>query len=290
MVISKNSQLGLRFDDLDTQSAFLKKLMEVNTDLLNEYNHITEALKSPDRKEGDLTIDIDDKYANLFNSNLSRIENFSDERKVRNTVTELTGERILIDNKNSKYFFICESVYKAAELIKIGDNFTGRTIKDISFGKYTYLMGKNRMVRFIVVKGAIKGFYYDDKNNIAFEWGIEMENGGYYFDSIFNLEFSTIMQILTFVELGDIEIKTLETGRNNGGKKNADKVTNTSNNTIYVVDSSWNQIIIRTTGFAVRGHYRLQPCGSGMIDRKLIWISAFEKDGYKRTPKASILK
>lgn len=30
-------------------------------------------------------------------------------------------------------------------------------------------------------------------------------------------------------------------------------------------------------------------CGVNMSDRKLIWIDAFEKQGYKRKPKARIL-
>ncbi len=97
------------------------------------------------------------------------------------------------------------------------------------------------------------------------------------------------MKIMIFIELGDIEIVEILKGRNNGKPKSNGKITNTSEYTVYVVDSSWNKLIIRTDGFAVMGHFRLQPCGINFSDRKLIWINAFEKHGYKRSPKAKIL-
>ena len=39
---------------------------------------------------------------------------------------------------------------------------------------------------------------------------------------------------------------------------------------------------IRTESFKVTGHWRFQPCGVGMLERKLIWIDTFEKSGYVR--------
>ena len=97
-----------------------------------------------------------------------------------------------------------------------------------------------------------------------------------------------IMQLLSFVELSDIEVTLLNPMKNNGRHKRDGKITNNSPKTVYVVDSSWNKIVMRTDGFAVRGHFRLQPCGPGRMDRKLIWIDAFEKHGYKRKPTAEI--
>lgn len=196
----------------------------------------------------------------------------------------------MMEDDNSKYFLITESVYKCAELIKIKENFTGRTLKDIQLGKYTYLMGKNCMVRFYCGIGYIKGFYYNDKDQVSFDWRIAIDTGNYYFPEVFASQFTKMMQVLTFVELGDIEILQLASGRNNGKPKTDGKVHNSSNYTVYVVDSTWNQLIIRTEGFAVRGHFRLQPCGENHADRKLIWVDAFEKHGYKRKPKAEIIK
>ena len=51
------------------------------------------------------------------------------------------------------------------------------------------------------------------------------------------------------------------------------------------LDSSWFKTIIRTEGFKVRGHFRLQPYGEGRKERKLIYIEDYEKHGYTRTAK-----
>lgn len=57
----------------------------------------------------------------------------------------------------------------------------------------------------------------------------------------------------------------------------------------YVNDSSSNVSILNIThfttihqpnGFPVRGHFRFQPHGEGLKERKLIWIKDFMKEGY----------
>lgn len=294
MVISHNSQLGLRFNDIDIQVKFLELLITVNKDLADGYMRVSELAKKEGvmTDEGKFTIEIPNdlkQFIPLDENNNIIPDAIGDYRETRNIVNAIIDTQNIIDKDGSSYFFICESVYKAANLIKVSAWFTGRTLKDIKIGKYTYLMGKNEMVRFYVGIGAIKGFYYDDKNKIAFEWGIEMENGNYYYDGYYDKLFTKIMQVLTFVELGDIEIQELPAGRNNNAPKKEGKITNTSPNTVFVVDSSWNKLIIRTDGFAVKGHFRLQPCGFNHADRILIWIDAFEKHGYKRQPKAKII-
>jgi hypothetical protein len=54
---------------------------------------------------------------------------------------------------------------------------------------------------------------------------------------------------------------------------------------ITVVDSTWFTNLVVSGAFKVRGHFRLQPCGQGLKDRKLIWINDFEKEGYTRKAK-----
>lgn len=298
MNISVNTQLGLRFADNEVKSDFLrvmKSFMERRISSFNDAINYIEALEkaavagaidrdniTPSQIE-DIEINIDRNEIDLREPN---------NKELRDRITDLTtvkGIQTLIEDTNTKYFLICDSVYECAKRIKINEGFTARTLKDIKFGSYTYLMGKNRMVRFICTTGAIKGIYYSTSEKNAFEFGLDIQNGEYYAPKDCQKEFSMIMQILTFVELGDVEVTILEKGRNNGGKKNIDKVTNSSPNTVFVVDSSWNKLIIRTEGFAVMGHFRLQPCGEAFKDRKLIWIGAFEKHGYKRSPKAKII-
>lgn len=294
MVISYNSQLGLRINSPENQIKFLELMVKVNKDLAKAHDNLIKVLEnthSDDTENITLTFDENSLEYKLFTKTKDNIESHGRDREIRDKINLCIGEKNLIDGDGSSYYFICESVHKCADVIKIKENFSGRTLKDINFGKYTYLMGKHRMVRFLVAVNAIKGFYYDDEKNIAFEWGIEMDDGGWYFDGNYSFEFSMVMRILTFVELGDISIKLLDAGKNNGElKKSGNKITNTSNKTVYVVDSNWNTLIMRTDGFAVRGHFRLQPCGASNMDRKLIWIYAFEKHGYKRKPTAEIIR
>lgn len=65
------------------------------------------------------------------------------------------------------------------------------------------------------------------------------------------------------------------------------KYVNETNNRIKILDSTWFTTIVRSEGFHVRGHFRMQPCGPGLSQRKLIWVSDFDKEGYTR--KARIL-
>lgn len=63
------------------------------------------------------------------------------------------------------------------------------------------------------------------------------------------------------------------------------KYVNETNNNIEVLDSTWFTNIVRSEGFAVRGHFRFQAMGKNHSERKLIWIADFEKEGYERKAK-----
>ena len=51
---------------------------------------------------------------------------------------------------------------------------------------------------------------------------------------------------------------------------------------IEFYDCGWYTTIVRNEGFSVKGHFRLQPCGTGRHQRKLIYIREFQKHGYVR--------
>lgn len=276
MVISTNTQLGLLFKRKEVKFKVLHHVKEYHENELKDKEAQIKILEEKIKEREKLQDEIpDDSLDYIIGENTKVI-----------VKGETDYSNLIIKDDDSSYYLICPSVYKAAEMIKIGVNFTSRTLKDIKFGKYTYLMGKHQMVRFICEIGYIYGFYYDDKADVMFEWVLDINSGNYNFPGNFEKEFSSIMQILTFVELGDIEVKILNSMKTNGAKDKKDKIYNSSENTIFVVDSSWNQLIIRSEGFAVRGHFKLQPCGEGLRDRKLIWVDAFMKHGYTRKPKA----
>lgn len=63
------------------------------------------------------------------------------------------------------------------------------------------------------------------------------------------------------------------------------KYVNETKRKITVLDSTWFTTIVKSEGFGVSGHFRLQPCGPNNSERKLIYIAPFEKQGYTRTAK-----
>jgi hypothetical protein len=82
----------------------------------------------------------------------------------------------------------------------------------------------------------------------------------------------------------------IETKFVNGGRRDhhaGQKYVNETGYPIEILDSTWFTTIIRSEGFKVGGHFRMQPYGPGMKERRLQWIEPFEKTGYTR--KAKIL-
>jgi hypothetical protein len=93
--------------------------------------------------------------------------------------------------------------------------------------------------------------------------------------------------ILTFVlfkKYCDIETKVVEPKRKavNAGKK----YLNETDKRITILDSTWFTNLVVSGAFNVSGHLRWQACGTGLKERKLIWVSEYEKEGYTRKAKA----
>jgi hypothetical protein len=86
--------------------------------------------------------------------------------------------------------------------------------------------------------------------------------------------------ILNFIKYAEIKVK--EVGAGKRVKDINCKYVNDIKSNVQILDSTWFTTLVKSEGFKVRGHFRLQPCGQGMKDRKLIWINDFEKEGYIR--------
>lgn len=92
-----------------------------------------------------------------------------------------------------------------------------------------------------------------------------------------------LMLFKTFLKYAEVETKVIP-----GYKKDhhiGTKYVNETKRKVEILDSTYFTTISRTEGFGVRGHFRFQPYGPGMSQKKLIWISEFEKHGYTRTAK-----
>jgi hypothetical protein len=89
------------------------------------------------------------------------------------------------------------------------------------------------------------------------------------------------VRCLVFIQFSEPETVLLQAGRKYGTNRH-NRIKNDSKSNYIVVNSRWNSTVIRGEGFTVSGHFRLQACGKGMKDRKLIYVDEFEKNGYVR--------
>jgi hypothetical protein len=93
----------------------------------------------------------------------------------------------------------------------------------------------------------------------------------------------TVFHIPLFRTFADHDVISIS-GQSKG-KLNKINYKNRNNHSINVLDSTWYTSIARTEGFMVSGHLRMQACGAGLTERKLIYIDSFEKHGYIRKAK-----
>jgi hypothetical protein len=92
--------------------------------------------------------------------------------------------------------------------------------------------------------------------------------------NMFNLVLITL-----FIKYAKVEIKILPPGQ-----KVKDIECNYKNETftkIIVLDCKWMTTLVKSDGFDVRGHFRLQPKKKdGEWTKEIIWINPFKKEGY----------
>jgi hypothetical protein len=100
-----------------------------------------------------------------------------------------------------------------------------------------------------------------------------------------NTAMLNMIPFLVFMDYAEVQEKIIKAGTKNRGisKKSGD--SNLSDFNVIRLDSTYFTRIYKEEGFSVSGHFRLQPYGEGLRDRKLIYINPFEKNGYTRRAK-----
>lgn len=94
--------------------------------------------------------------------------------------------------------------------------------------------------------------------------------------------YSRFVQIVSFIELGNTNFKIVPPKDKVGNFMKNNECRNLTKKEFIVVDTDWNDISIRMEGFPVKGHLRLQRCGVGRTEFKVIYIQPFMKHGYNR--------
>lgn len=93
-----------------------------------------------------------------------------------------------------------------------------------------------------------------------------------------------LLLILNFLKYAEIETVIAEPSRPIFEGVNC-LYNNKSKHNIKIIDSKWITTLVHSDAFKVRGHFRLQPYGESLKERKLIWINEFQKNGYTREAK-----
>lgn len=96
-----------------------------------------------------------------------------------------------------------------------------------------------------------------------------------------------VLSYIMFKKYAEVETVYLSGKSKRLLPNSTEKALNESGLNMTYYDCSWFTTIIRTEGFKVRGHFRLQPYkdNDGKWQKKLIYINGYEKHGYTRKAK-----
>ncbi len=202
----------------------------------------------------------------------------------------------MLDSKGNKPYLVSESVVENIDMIKVnktGDHYDWTVFKHLPDQKVTFILPRNQVLRMRIVEdrmhfcsmtfelnpGQIEGhlgwvLYYLNR-----ESGELCEH--FESDDVRKLE-DFVYRFLCFFYLTDNNEEIIPAGKVYGTRKTG-KISNDFKFPITMVTSRWNTTTIRLEKFGVRGHFRLQPVGVGRSRKELIFISPFEKKGYKRS-------
>jgi len=98
-----------------------------------------------------------------------------------------------------------------------------------------------------------------------------------------------LIRMIVFLHMTPVTYKFIESKGKVGDFIKGTQVKNEMRLPITLVDINWNHITIRTEGFDVRGHWRLQRHGKGWSEVYLKFIQPYGKNGYVRKYKKELV-
>lgn len=198
-------------------------------------------------------------------------------------------------NPNCKRYIITKTAMDVIERIKI-DNLDMNLFNKIPHNQvWEFMIDAKTCYRTYYDGDMLRGIYLKMSEEKAGYW-FNYDSWGYELHSEENVKaretpnilednlkdkVSEWVRILIFLQFSEPILEVLEPNRKYGTNR-LNRIKNESKSQYIVVNSKWNTVTVRSDGFRVRGHFRLQPCGQGMKERKLILIDEFEKKGYVR--------
>lgn len=232
--------------------------------------------------------------AKMADNLCSRMPNVTDaDKKIKQGTWNVTFD--LLNNRNQKAYYITQSVIEKLDMLKIGTNKDlnwNIVAKAMTHKKCTYVLPNGDVIRVYSYHPLRLGFALitmTDGKYVTFSSGIAYLDEGrissnFGTDELFLKNEILIYKIMCFLYLTENEEYIVPPNSRAGTRKEG-KVVNKSNFPITMVTSKWNITSVRTDGFMVSGHFRLQPTKKG---HKMIYIEPFEKHGYIRRAKKEL--
>jgi hypothetical protein len=214
------------------------------------------------------------------------------------TTHELKAFIELVSTSRQKAFYITDTVLEKLDMLKVnkkGAHFDWMVFKGVKDQKITLILPDNKLLRIKAVENGMELFWLTFKKKT----GTNIDGTMYWVMNHFNTDTGELSphfdhpdsiaieefmyKLMCFFFLTENDEVILNVGKTHGTKKEG-KVLNSLKIPVTIVNSRWNTTVIITGKFGVRGHFRVQPCGSGRKDHKIIFIEPFEKNGYVRNP------
>jgi hypothetical protein len=198
---------------------------------------------------------------------------------------------LFLVNPHTKNHLFTKTAQEVVNNIKVSESFDLeilRTLPENETLLFNFLYGKDRI---IYCRWNNNELYVIDLQRYTDKPGIKR---GVSLISLksnsnpFNNTTIDAIKCLIFLKLTDPEIIHIAAGKKHGTRKQG--YYNDTSLPVIIVDSTWNKYIVRTEGFGVSGHFRMQRYGKGNTDLKLTWIKPYQKHGYVRLPKAENLE
>ena len=221
----------------------------------------------------------------------------------------------LLSIKDQKAYFVTNSVLALLDKLKVKKTFTApvyeasvrdteyighvetydwRVFNTVSDRKVTFVFPDNTILR-VVFSDVLLAFAHIKYDLISYE-----KNEGHMAWCMFNINRQTgavnkhhlhpdvqtaeefIYRLLCFVYLSDNEEVLVDAGHRHGTRKSG-KLVNDLDVPLTIITSKWNITSIRTEGFEVSPHFRLQHYRDGV---RVKFIDRYEKHGYIRRAKS----
>lgn len=231
------------------------------------------------------------EYAELSHKTIKPSEN------AKLKVSELY-DAISPDNQTA--YYITDTVIDKLEMLRVQKNEEGYydwgIFKDVKKEKLTFIFKDNTVLR-LAVRDSILFFSHMEYKYFTKEERTKHKTPGtirwthfwvnrytglhcshFKHDNVKKIE-TMVYRLLCFFYLSKNEERIVSPGKSYGTKKQHDALSNDGDIPITIVNSCWNITSIRTEGFNVSGHFRMQPYKDHV---EMIFIEPFKKNGYVR--------